>query len=344
MKSRIALLAVAFAAVLQTAHAQQELLGAGATFPYPLYSKMFSEYNKAKGTKINYQSIGSGGGIKQIFAETVDFGATDGFVEDKQLSSAPRKMVHVPMVLGAVTVTYNLPEVKALRLDGSVLSDIFMGKIVKWNDAKLSAINPGVKLPDRKIVVVHRSDGSGTTSIFTDYLAKVSPEWQSKVGAGKSVSWPAGLGAKGNEGVAGLVRQMPGAIGYVELAYTIQNKMARATMKNKAGSWVDASLASTSAAAAGSIPNDTRINLTNPDAKDAYPISGFTWIVVYQDQNYGNRSKAKAQELAKLLWWMTHEGQQYAEPLDYSKLPADAVKKAEAILKSMTYGGEKLLP
>jgi len=344
MKSRIALLALALAAVFQTAHAQEELLGAGATFPYPLYSKMFSEYHKAKGTKINYQSIGSGGGVKQIFAETVDFGATDGYVEDKQLASSPRKLLHIPVVLGSVTVTYNLPEAKALRLTPAVLSDIFMGKIVKWNDPKLQSLNAGTRLPDRKIVVVHRSDGSGTTSIFTDYLAKVSPEWKSKVGAGKSVSWPAGLGAKGNEGVAGLVRQMPGSIGYVELAYTIQNKMARASLQNKAGNWVDASLASTSASASGAIPDDTRINLTNPDSKDAYPISGFTWVLIYEDQKYGNRSKAKAQQLAKLLWWMVHEGQQYAEPLHYSKLPADAVKKAEALLKGMNYGGEKLLP
>jgi phosphate transport system substrate-binding protein len=344
MKSRFAILGLALAATLQVAHAGEELLGAGATFPYPLYSKMFSEYNKAKGVQINYQSIGSGGGVKQIFAETVDFGATDGFVEDKQLASAPRKMLHIPVVLGAVTVTYNLPEVKALRLTPSVLSEIFMGKITKWNDPKLKAINTGLALPDKKIVVVHRSDGSGTTSIFTDYLAKVSADWKTKVGAGKSVSWPAGLGAKGNEGVAGLVRQMPGAIGYVELAYTIQNKMMRATMQNKAGSWVDASLASTTAAAGGAIPADTRINLTNPDAKDGYPISGFTWVLVYEDQKYGNRSKTKAQEMAKLLWWMVHEGQQYAEPLDYSKLPADAVKKAEVLLKGMNYGGEKLLP
>lgn len=344
MKSRFALLALALTALMQTAHAQEELLGAGATFPYPLYSKMFSEYNKKTSVKINYQSIGSGGGVKQVFAETVDFGATDGYVEDKQLSSAPRKLLHIPMVLGAVTVTYNLPEVKSLRLNAAALSDIFMGKITKWNDPKLKALNTGLQLPDRKIVVVHRSDGSGTTSIFTDYLAKVSPAWKTAVGAGKSVSWPAGLGAKGNEGVAGLVRQMPGAIGYVELAYTIQNKMSRATLQNKAGNWVDASLASTSAAAGGEMPADTRINLTDPQSKDGYPISGFTWVLVYEDQKYGNRSKAKAQELAKLLWWMTHEGQQYAEPLDYSKLPADAVKKAEVLLKGLKYGGEKLLP
>lgn len=344
MKSRFTLLALALSAALGTAQAAETLLGAGATFPYPLYSKMFSEYNKIKGTKINYQSIGSGGGVKQIFAETVDFGATDGFVEDKQLATAPRQMLHIPMAIGSVTMTYNLPEVKNLRLSPSVISDIFMGKVTKWSDPKIKAINPSQPLPDRKIVVVHRSDGSGTTSIFTDYLAKVSPEWKTKVGAGKSVSWPTGLGAKGNEGVAGLVRQMPGALGYVELAYTIQNKMARATIQNKAGKWIDASLASTSASASGNMPADTRINLTNPDAPDAYPISGFTWVLVYADQKYAGRSQAQAKELASLLWWMTHEGQKYAEPLDYSKLPADAVKKSEALLKTMNYGGVKLIP
>lgn len=344
MKSKLFTWVLSLATAWQIGYAQQELLGAGATFPYPLYSKMFNEYHKIKNVKVNYQSIGSGGGVKQIFAETVDFGASDGYVEDKQLAAAPRKMLHIPIVLGAVTVTYNLPGVNKVKLNASTISDIFMGKITKWNDPKLQAINSGVKLPDRKIVVVHRSDGSGTTSIFTDYLAKVSPEWKTKVGAGKSVSWPTGLGAKGNEGVSGLVRQMPGAIGYVELAYTIQNKMSRATIQNKAGEWVDASLATTSAAAAGEIPADTRINLTNPDSKNGYPISGFTWLLVYEDQKYGNRSKEKAQELAKLLWWMVHEGQQFAEPLDYSKLPADAVKKTEALLKGLHYGGEKLLP
>lgn len=324
--------------------AQEELLGAGATFPYPLYSKMFTEYHGKKSVKVNYQSIGSGGGIKQIMSETVDFGATDAFLEDKQLAEAKRPLVHIPMVLGAVTVTYNLPELKDLKLNPKVLAAIFLGKITQWNDPQIKALNPSAPLTDRKIVVVHRADGSGTTSIFTDYLAKISPEWNTKVGAGKSVKWPTGLGAKGNEGVAGLVKQMPGSIGYAELAYTRQNKMAVAQIQNKLGTFVVPELATTSAAAAVKIPDDTRVNLTDTDAKTGYPIAGFTWVVVYKDQNYGGRSKAKAQELAKLLWWMTHEGQAYAEPLDYSKLPTDALAKAEAVLKSLTYGSEKLLP
>lgn len=324
--------------------AQEEILGAGATFPYPLYSKMFTEYYGKKNVKVNYQSIGSGGGIKQIMSETVDFGATDAFLEDKQLADAKRPLIHIPMVLGAVTITFNLPEVKTLKLSPAVIANIFLGKITQWNDPAIKALNPAAPLTDRKIVVVHRADGSGTTSIFTDYLAKVSPEWKTNVGAGKSVNWPTGLGAKGNEGVAGLVKQMPGSIGYAELAYTKQNKMDVAQIQNKSGTFVAPELATTSAAAAVKIPDDTRVNLTDTDAKTGYPIAGFTWVVVYKDQNYGGRTKAKAQAVAKLLWWMTHEGQAYAEPLDYSKLPADALVKAEAALKSLTYGTEKLLP
>ncbi len=339
MKTMIIGLASATLAMSQT-----EILGAGATFPYPLYSKMFNEYYAKKQVKVNYQSIGSGGGVKQIMSETVDFGATDAFIEDDQLAKAARPLIHIPVVLGSVTVTYNMLGVSSLKLTPAVIADIFLGKITSWNDPKIVSLNKGIKFEDKKIVVVHRSDGSGTTSIFTDYLSKVSPEWKSKVGDGKSVKWPTGLGAKGNEGVAGLVKQMPGSIAYVELAYTKQNKMPVATIQNKSGTWVTPSLASTSVAAAGTIPADTRVNLTDADAKDGYPIAGFTWIVVYKDQNYGGRSKAKAQEVAKLLWWMIHEGQSYAEALDYSKLPKDALAKAEAQLKSLTFGAEKLLP
>jgi len=326
------------------ASAQEEILGAGATFPYPLYSKMFNEYYKQKTVKVNYQSIGSGGGVKQIMSETVDFGATDAFIDDKQLAEAKHPLIHIPMVLGSVTITYNMPGVNGLRLTPAVIAEIFMGKITRWNDPKLLALNTGVQLQDKKIVVVHRSDGSGTTSIFTDYLAKVSPEWKTAVGAGKSVNWPTGLGAKGNEGVSGLIKQMPGAIGYCELAYTRQNKMPVSAVQNKAGAFILPELASTTAAAEDKIPADTRINLTDPDAKNGYPISGFTWIVVYKDQNYGGRTKAKAQTLAKLLWWMTHDAQAFAEPLDYAKLPKDALVAAEAQLKSLNFGGEKLLP
>jgi len=343
MKKYIATLLIGLATA-SGVMAQEEILGAGATFPYPLYSKLFNEYFTKKNVKVNYQSIGSGGGVKQILSETVDFGASDAFLDDSQLGSAKRPLLHIPTVMGAVTVTYNINGITNLRLNSSVIADIFLGKITNWNDPKIAQLNTGVKLIDKKIVVVHRSDGSGTTSIFTDYLAKVSPEWKTKVGAGKSVNWPTGLGAKGNEGVAGLVKQMPGAIAYVELAYTRQNKMPVATVQNKAGNWVLPSLQTTTAAASVKIPDDTRVNLTDSDAKDAYPIAGFTWIVVYQNQDYGNRTKEKADALAKLLWWMIHDGRQYAEALDYANLPPDALAKAEANLKKLSFGTTKLLP
>jgi phosphate transport system substrate-binding protein len=305
MKKTISALLIGLTAVTGVM-AETEILGAGATFPYPLYSKMFNEYYAKKQVKVNYQSIGSGGGVKQIMSETVDFGATDGFIEDAPLKEAKRPLVHIPTCLGAVSVSYNVQGLSNLKLTPALVADIFLGKITKWNDAKIVAINPSAKVLDKKILVVHRSDGSGTTSIFTDYLAKVSPEWKTSVGAGKSVSWPTGLGAKGNEGVSGLVKQMPGSIGYIEIAYARQNKMAVATIQNKAGNWIVPDLASAASAAAIKIPDDTRINLTDSDAKNAYPIAGFTWIVVYKDQNYGGRSKAQGQEVAKLLggWFM----------------------------------------
>jgi phosphate transport system substrate-binding protein len=320
-----------------------ELLGAGATFPYPLYSKMFANYHKSTGVKVNYQSIGSGGGVRQIFGETVDFGASDAFVKDSKLAEAPRKMLHVPIVLGAVAVSYNLNGVSELNLSSEVLADIFLGKITKWNDKAIATDNKGVTLPDQKIVVVHRSDGSGTSAIFTDFLSKVSKEWAEGVGAGKSVKWPAGLGAKGNEGVSGLVKQMPGSIGYMELAYTIQNKMPVVAVKNASGNFVKPALESTSLAAQGTIPEDTRVTLTNCDADQGYPIAGFTWILLYQEQAYKDRSEEKARELVKLLWWMIHDGQKMAEPLHYAKLPAQAVVQAEKILKSVTFNGKPLL-
>lgn len=323
--------------------AAEELLGAGATFPFPLYSKMFHAYHQTTDVKVNYQSIGSGGGVRQIFGETVDFGASDAYVKDDQLAKAPRKLLHVPIVLGSVAITYNLPGIPEMKIPTEVLAKIYLGKIKRWNDPKLVKANPGVKLPDQKIIVVHRSDGSGTTAIFTDYLAKISDVWKTKVGAGKSVRWPTGLGAKGNEGVAGQVKQMPGSIGYVELAYTIQNKMPAAAVENSSGNFVKPTLKSTSLAGNGKIPEDTRITLTNTDAAEGYPIAGFTWILLYQDQQYGNRSEAKAKELVKLIWWMIHDGQKYAEPLHYAPVPEKTVKQAETILKSVNYGGKALL-
>ena len=343
-RSRIALAALILGAAAGLGFGQAvELVGAGATFPAPFYTKLFDEYNKQMGVKVNYQSIGSGGGIAQIKGKTVDFGASDAFLKDPDLAAMPAAVVHIPMVGGAVVPTYNLPGGPELRLTPDVLADIFLGRIKKWNDVRLAALNPSVKLPNTTITVVHRSDGSGTTAIFTDYLSKVSGEWKASVGAGTSVSWPAGIGGKGNEGVAGLVKQLPGSLGYVELIYALQNKMPYGSMQNKSGAWVKASLSSTTAAAAVAIPDDTRVSLTDTSAPDGYPIAGLTWILVYKDQGYGGRSRARAEAVVKMLWWMTHEGQKYAEPLHYAALSSSTVAKAESIIRGITYSGAPLM-
>ena len=318
------------------------ILGAGATFPYPFYSKVFDVYNKEKGVKVNYQSIGSGGGIKQLQNKTVDFGASDAPMSDEELSKSPAPIVHIPTCLGAVIITYNLPGNPVLKFTPEVLADIFLGKVKKWNDQNIAAINPGVKLPDLAISVVHRSDGSGTTYIFSDYLSKVSPEWNTKPGKGKSLDWPVGLGAKGNEGVSGLVKQTPGSIGYVELVYALQNKMPAAQLKNKAGNFVAASLQSSTAAAKIDLPADMRVSLTNTDAVDDYPICSFTYLLLYKDQKYDSRTEASAKATVDLVNYVIHDGQKYAESLGYAPLPDAAVKKAEEILKSVTYGDKPL--
>jgi phosphate transport system substrate-binding protein len=329
-----ALLALGFAA---TASADPILItGAGATFPNPLYSKWFSDYNKLHpDIRFNYQSIGSGGGIQQFTAGTVDFGATDAPMSADEQAKAP-DAVHIPTVLGAVVVTYNAP-IQGLRLTPAVLADIFLGKITKWNDPRIAAVNPGVKLPDAAIAVVRRSDGSGTTYVFTDYLSKVSPEWKEKAGTGKSVSWPVGLGGKGNEGVTGLVKQTPGSIGYVELAYANQNKLPTALLQNKDGNFVAPSIAATSAAAAGvTIPADYKVSVTNASGKDAWPIASFTYLLVHRDA----KDKAKGDELVKFLWWAIHDGQATAAPLEYAPLPAAVVKMLEKTVQELTVQGK----
>ncbi len=319
-----------------------ELLGAGATFPYPFYSKMFNEYFSETGVKVNYQAIGSGGGIRQLLSKTVDFGGTDAFMSDSDLAKAEGTILHIPTCLGAVTVTYNLPGVEPLNFTPEIIAGIFLGEIVKWNDVRIRKENREVKLPDQKIVVVHRSDGSGTTFIFSDYLSKVSTKWKDKVGRGKSLNWPVGLGGKGNPGVAGLVKQTPGAVGYVELVYALQNSMPVGNIKNKSGNYIKPSIESVSKAAKVELPDDTRISITNTDAPAGYPISGFTWLIFYKEQKYGGRSEERARELLRLLWWVEHDGQDYAEPLHYAPLPEKAVKKAEVIIKSVTYNGKPL--
>ncbi len=320
------------------------ILGAGATFPNPLYSKMFSEYNKTTGLRVNYQSIGSGGGIQQLTSKTVDFGASDAPMNGKQDSALSAPVIHIPATAGAVVLSYNLPEVKdTLKLTPDVLAQIFLGDIKKWNDPKIAAINSGVALPATDIVIAHRSDGSGTSNIFTTYLSKVSPEWESKVGKGSSVNWPVGLGGKGNEGVAGLIKQAPGTIGYIELAYAIQNNMAFAKLQNKAGNFITPTIASVTAAANINIPADGKVSLTNTDAPDGYPISGFSWILLYKEQKYGTHTADKATKMLKLIQWMIHDGQQYSGALNYAPLSAAAVAVGDAQLKSVTFDGKPVL-
>ena len=320
------------------------LIGAGSSFDNPLFSKMFAEYNKANGLKVNYQSVGSGAGISQLTNKTVDFGASDAPMNGKQDSALSAPAIHIPVTAGAVVLSYNLPEVKdTLLLSPEVLADIFLGKITKWNDPKIATVNKTAKLPATTIVIAHRSDGSGTSNIFTTYLSKVSEEWNTKVGKGSSVNWPAGLGGKGNEGVAGLIKQTPGAIGYIELAYAIQNNMAYAKVQNKAGNYITPSIASVTAAANIQIPPDSKVSLTNTEAADGYPISGFSWVLVYKEQKYNSRSLERATKLLKLLSWAIHDGQQFSGALNYAPLSPAAVTVGDNILKSATYDGKPIL-
>jgi phosphate transport system substrate-binding protein len=301
-----------------SASAQMAINGAGATFPYPIYSKWFDAYAKVDpSVRFNYQSIGSGGGQKQILAQTVDFGASDGPMSDDNLAKAPGKLLHIPTVAGADVVAYNLPGNPALKFDADTIAGIFLGQIKKWNDPKITALNPGVKLPDQEIVVVHRSDGSGTTYIWTDYLSKISPEWKTKVGTNTSVNWPTGIGGKGNEGVAGQIKQTPGALGYVELIYAVQNKMPYADVKNAAGQFVKPTIETVTAAlATANIPDDFRFSMTNAPGKDAYPIAGATWLLVYQQQ----KDPAKGKKLVEFLKWALTKGEGMAKSLDYAAL------------------------
>jgi phosphate transport system substrate-binding protein len=317
-------IAIAFG-LSATASAQMMINGAGATFPYPIYSKWFDEYAKVDpSVRFNYQSIGSGGGQKQIMAQTVDFGASDGPMSDENLSKAPGKILHIPTVAGAVVMTYNLEGSPALKFDGETIADIFLGKIKKWNDPKIAASNPGAKLPDKEIVVVHRSDGSGTTFIFTDYLSKVSPEWKQKAGSNTSVSWPVGLGGKGNEGVSGQVKQVPGALGYVELIYAIQNKMPYADVKNAAGQFVKPTLESVTAAlGTANIPDDFRFSMTNAPGSDAYPIAGATWLLVYEQP----KDPAKGKKLVEFLKWALTKGEEMVKDLNYAPLPDEVQQR-----------------
>jgi len=324
--------------------AAQGLTGAGATFPNPIYTKWFDAYNKKTGIEINYQSIGSGGGIRQFTEGTVDFGATDGPMNESQIQAVGANVLHIPTVLGAVVVTYNLPTLgeTKLKFDGNLLVEIFMGRVKKWNDSKIAALNPGVKLPDTDLVVVHRSDGSGTTYVFTDYLNKFSREWRDKVGYATSVNWPTGLGGKGNEGVTQQVKQVEGALGYVELIYAISNKLPYAQIKNAAGNYATPSLESVTAAAAGmKLPKETdfRVSITNAPGAEAYPIASFTWLLVKKD----NKDSAKAKLIRDFLAWMiTPEAQKMGADLHYAPLPDPVIALIQARLPTLKAGGKAI--
>src|SRR5271166_4067170 len=314
---------------------QTTLNGAGATFPNPMYSKWFSEYGKThSGVQINYQPIGSGGGIRQVTAGTVDFGASDMPMTDKQLQEAKFKILNIPTVLGAVVPAYNIPGVSGeVKFTPDALAGIFMGKIAKWNDKAITSANPGVNFPDKEVIVVHRSDGSGTSFIWTDFLSKVSPEWKSQVGSDTSVKWPIGMGGKGNEGVAGLIRQLPGSIGYVELIYAVQNNIPYGTVRNSSGTFVKASLESVTAAAASApkMPADFRVSITNAPGKDAYPISSFTWLLIPEQ----SKDAAKGKILSDFLNWMVTDGQKMTAALSYAPLPDGVVQKEKEAIKTV---------
>jgi phosphate transport system substrate-binding protein len=337
----MAALAIGLAAFSAPACAQK-LTGAGATFPYPIYSKWFDTYKTKTGVEINYQSIGSGAGIQQVKAGTVDFGASDAALSNAQLKDMPRRVVHIPTVGGAVALAYNLPGVNVLKLTPDAIVGMYIGKITMWNDKRIAAANPGVDLPATPILPVHRSDGSGTTNIFVTYLSAVSTQWKELVGAGTSVSWPSGVGGKGNDGVSGVVRQTPGAIGYVELAYAKQNQLSVAQVRNRQGNFIEPSLQSTTAAveaASDRLAKDVRTPIVNSAGATAYPISGLTFLLVYQDQ----KDPAKAKALVDFISWAMGEGQGFADDLNYAKLPDAVIQVNRATLSSLTSNGKKLM-
>lgn len=335
MQSFVRKLGVAALLGLAAQASALSLNGAGSSFIYPLMSKWVYAYNSSTGVEINYQSVGSGAGIQQLLAKTVDFGASDAFMSADQMQAAGGNIIHIPATMGAVAIAYNLPGVSSgIKLDAATLAGIFLGDINNWNDERIAALNPGISFPDKAITVAHRSDGSGTTAIFTDYLTKVSSKWAGSVGKGTTVKWPAGVGGKGNEAVAGIVRQIPGSVGYVELAYVLQNKMDYAKMKNRAGSYVEPSLSSVAAAADGALkkmPADFRVSFTNAGGDASYPICGFTWILVYPQ--LGKDGKA----LVDFLTWAVGDGQKMAGDLDYAALPASLVEKIKAKIATLKY-------
>jgi phosphate transport system substrate-binding protein len=319
------------------------ITAAGATFPLPFYNLSFKKYTKSEGTLLTYGGIGSGGGIRSLKDKVVDFGATDAFLNDKKESDMSAEIVHIPTCIGAVVIAYNLPGLESLILTNSNLEGIFMGTITKWNDEKLKASNPDIQLPKMDITFVHRSDGSGTTYIFSDYMTKISESWKEKVGKGKSLKWPVGIGAKGNPGVAGTINQTEGSIGYIGSEFAFAQKIDFAKVQNSSGNYIEPSLESISAAAKGDIPANTKVMLTNSSAPDAYPISGFTWLILYKEQKYDGRSQKQAEELLKFLFWIIDkDAQALAQQVNYAALPEKAVSNAKEILKTITYNGKPI--
>ena len=319
------------------------LTAAGATFPLPFYNMVFKQYSDETGAQVTYGGIGSGGGIRSLKDQVVDFGATDGYLDDTQLSEMPAEVLHIPTCMGAVVIAFNIPGVDSLKLSNDLLEKIFMGEITKWDDIQIEANNGGMSLPSMAITVVHRSDGSGTTQIFSDYMTKISTKWAGQVGTGKSLNWPVGMGAKGNPGVAGTISQTEGSIGYIGSEFAFAQKISMAKVQNSSGTYILPSIESISAAANGDIPNDTRIMLTNSSGPASYPISGFTWIIFYKEQAYNNRSEAQARQTIDLLtWMMSPKAQGEAAKVHYAPLPALAVEKAKAILSTVTYNGKPL--
>jgi phosphate transport system substrate-binding protein len=331
----------AFASPVYGATAQ--LKGAGATFPLPFYTAMFDVYRSQSGVEVVYEGVGSSGGVKKLLDRSVDFAGSDAFVGSALTKEGRSRVLQIPTCLGGVAVAYNLTGNPALRLDPDVISDIFLGKISMWDDPRIAAANPGVSLPSAPIHIVHRQEGSGTTFIFSEYLTKVSPEWKRRVGTGQSLHWPVGQGAKANAGVAGLLRQTPNAIGYVELIYALGNGMTTAAVRNRSGRYVLPTTTSIGLSVPEAIPDDTGVSLTDTPAAGGYPISSFTWLVFFQEQNYEGRNRQRAEELLRLLWWTIHDGQKHALRLRYVPLPHIAVKKSEKILESATYDALPLL-
>lgn len=328
----------------ETSTKKVTLTAAGATFPMPFYNLVFKKYTKETGLLLTYGGIGSGGGIRSLKDKVVDFGATDAFLSDKDLDKIPMKVTHIPTCIGAVVIAYNLSGVEEVKLSNQLIEDIFMGKVTNWNDTKIKEANPTLILPDIKITVVHRSDGSGTTYIFSDYMSKISSKWAEKVGKGKSLQWPTGMGAKGNPGVAGTISQTEGSIGYIGSEYAFAQKISIALVQNQAGNYIKPTIESISASAQGEIPTDTRVMLTNSSDPNAYPISGFTWVIFYREQAYNGRSKAQAEETIKFLEWIiSPDAQAVAQSVHYAPLPEKAIELSKELLKSITYEGKAVL-